>query len=52
MNTKGRDRTGTPLRETDFESVASTNSATLACVHKKHLTILFLVVKLFMLSKI
>src|SRR5690625_3219050 len=30
IDTSGRDRTGTPLREPDFESGASANSATLA----------------------
>jgi hypothetical protein len=31
-NTEGGTRTLTPLRETDFESVASANSATPACL--------------------
>ena len=35
MNTSGRDRTGTPLREPDFESGASANSATLAKCNKQ-----------------
>ena len=30
VSTKGRTRTGTPYWEADFESAASTNSATLA----------------------